>query len=274
MQASLNIFHKNVKVRSHKFVRNNLLTLHTKMYSTSNTLESTSDTVKRMKMADLAGPGKSTYEQVKKVLPKNYSAVLNHRETQVAINTIKTTLKDSLCRNLNLQEIAVPLIVSSSSGVNDYLDRDSSRMPVSLTINNDGEHPVQAEVVQAATKWKRLALKQFKFGLGEGLITDMKAIRSGYFLDHDHSATVGQFDWEQTIHRSQRNIDYLKHIVRKIYDALTDAEFAIRLKFPDIVKAFPQPILHEEITFLHAEELLAKYPNLSRKERETAVRIV
>mmetsp|Transcript_21672 Transcript_21672/g.31540 ORF Transcript_21672/g.31540 Transcript_21672/m.31540 type:complete len:389 (-) Transcript_21672:73-1239(-) len=234
-------------------------------YSTEN------DVIQRLKQADLAGPGMSTYCRLKEVLPRNYTPSLSPRDTQKAIQLIKETLKTHLCRNLNLEEVTVPLIVSTISGMNDYLDRDGSRKPVSFTIKNAGESPVDAEVVQAATKWKRFALKQFGFDTGQGLVTDMKAIRTGYFLDHDHSATVSQFDWEKAISRDQRTVTYLKETVRGIWSAVVAAEKKVREFFPDLVQRMPQSQLPEELHFMHAEELLAQYPDLPRKERETVI---
>ena len=117
-----------------------------------------------------------------------------------ALYAAKRLIEDRLCEELGLTMVQVPLIVDSESGVNDYLDRDGSRTPVTFHISNDREaHPLEAEVVQAATKWKRLALRQFGMAPGEGLLTDMRAVRKDYFLDHDHSAYVDQWDWEQAI---------------------------------------------------------------------------
>ena len=149
------------------------------------------------KVADLAGPGISTYPEVEKILPTDYRALLEPKDTQLAIHALKRYIEDNLCKALNLQMVQVPLIVDRESGVNDYLDRDGSRTPVGFHIANDhGKHPVDAEVVQAATKWKRMALAQFDMKPGEGLVTDMRAVRKDYFLDHDHSAYVDQWDWE------------------------------------------------------------------------------
>ena len=145
------------------------------------------------KKAGLAGPGIGTYEQVEKVLPKDYQSILNRKDTQKAIMAVKRFIEDGLERELNLMMVTVPLIVDKHSGVNDYLDRDGSRTPVEFYISNDhGKNPIEAQVVQAATKWKRLALKQFDMRPGEGLNTDMRAVRKDYFLDHDHSAYVDQ----------------------------------------------------------------------------------
>ena len=223
------------------------------------------------KRADLAGPGIGSYDELDLVLPNDYHPQLTPRETQKAIFAVKRYLEDGLCAELNLQMVQVPLIVGADSGVNDMLDRDGSRTPVRFHIANDhGAHPVEAEVVQAATKWKRLALRQFGMGPGEGLCTDMRAVRKDYFLDHDHSAYVDQWDWERVITPDQRNLDYLKETVRRIWSVLRGAETYVQRLFPQL-KDDRFPNLPEEITFLHAEELLARYPDLPRKVRETRI---
>jgi len=167
--------------------------------------------------------------------------------------------------------VEVPLIVDVASGVNDMLDRDGSRTPIQFHISNDRElHPVDAQVVQAATKWKRTALKQFDCSVGEGICTDMRAVRKDYFLDHDHSAYVDQWDWERVITAEQRNLDFLKAIVSKIWKVLVGAEkFAMEM-FPNL-RDPRYPALPEELTFLHAEEILDMFPDLPRKQRETRI---
>lgn len=126
-------------------------------------------------------------------MPHDYHSLLTPRETQQAIFRIKRYIEDNLCKELHLMMVEVPLIVDVESGVNDMLDRDGSRTPIQFHIPNDRDkHPVDAQVVQAATKWKRVALKQFDCKVGEGLCTDMRAVRKDYFLDHDHSAYVDQ----------------------------------------------------------------------------------
>ena len=120
-------------------------------------------------------------------------------------------------KSINLFMVQVPLIVDVESGVNDDLDRDGSRTPVQFHISNDyDKNPIDAQVVQAATKWKRIALKQFDCQVGEGICTDMKAVRKDYFLDHDHSSYVDQWDWEKVIKPEDRTLDYLTETVRKI----------------------------------------------------------
>jgi len=163
------------------------------------------------------------------------------------------------------------LIVDIESGVNDMLDRDGSRTPIQFHISNDyDKNPVDAQVVQAATKWKRVALKQFGMGLGEGLNTDMRAVRKDYFLDHDHSAYVDQWDWELVISEDQRNLDFLTQVVKKIWKVLVGAERHVQEMFPQL-KTDKYPNMPEELTFLHAEEILEMFPDLPRKRRETEV---
>jgi aspartate--ammonia ligase len=223
------------------------------------------------KRADLAGPGIGNYTDIERILPKDYTPLLSPRETQKAIFAVKRYIEDNLCRELNLMMATVPLIVDSESGVNDFLDRDGSRTPIQFHINNDhNEHPIDAQVVQAATKWKRMALKQFDCKPGEGICTDMRAVRKDYFLDHDHSCYVDQWDWERTITAADRNLDFLKGIVRSIWRVLVGAEHYAQGMFPALAdKRYPN--LPEEIKFLHAEEILEMYPDLPRKQRETAI---
>jgi aspartate--ammonia ligase len=223
------------------------------------------------KKADLAGPGIGNYEELEKVLPQAYNSLLNPRDTQQAITMVKRYIEDNLCRELNLMQVEVPLIVDVESGVNDYLDRDGSRTPVGFHISNDHDkHPLDVQVVQAATKWKRVALKQFGMKDGEGLITDMRAVRKDYFLDHDHSAYVDQWDWEKAIRADQRNLDYLTETVESIWKVIKGAEIFIQGLFPQL-KTDKYSSLPEKLTFMHAEELLERYPDLPRKARETAI---
>jgi aspartate--ammonia ligase len=168
------------------------------------------------KKADLAGPGVSTYEEVDSVLPSGYESLLSRKETQRAVHAVKSYIEENLCSELNLMMVTVPLIVDRESGVNDYLDRDGSRTPVEFPCGLGLDQPIRAQVVQAATKWKRMALEQFECEVGEGICTDMRAVRKDYFLDHDHSSYVDQWDWERVITKDQRNLDYLTETVRKI----------------------------------------------------------
>ena len=223
------------------------------------------------KKADLAGPGIGSYEELEKVLPTDYMPLLDPKETQRAITAVKRYIEDGLCRELNLMRVEVPLIVDAESGVNDYLDRDGSRGPVTFHIANDhGVHPIDGQVVQAATKWKRIALAQFGMKPGEGLVTDMRAVRKDYFLDHDHSAYVDQWDWEKVITADQRNLDFLTKTVEGIWKVLKGAEDFALDAFPDLKKR-QLPRLPEKLTFLHAEEILDRFPDLPRKARENAI---
>jgi aspartate--ammonia ligase len=223
------------------------------------------------KTADLAGPGVGDYRELEKILPSDYHSLLSPKETQQAIFRVKRCIEDNLCSELNLMMVEVPLIVDVNSGVNDMLDRDGSRTPVQFHISNDHNlHPVEAQVVQAATKWKRTALKQFNCNVGEGICTDMRAVRKDYFLDHDHSAYVDQWDWERAITPEQRNVVFLKTVVAKIWKVLLGAEKFAQGMFPQL-KDPRYPDLPEQLVFLHAEELLEMYPDLPRKQRETEV---
>ncbi len=220
---------------------------------------------------DLAGPGIGNYASVETVLPEGYRALLSPKETQRAIFAAKAYIEEHLCQELNLMMVTVPLIVEAESGINDMLDRDGSRTPIPFHIANDRElNPVDAQIVQAATKWKRMALREFEMGPGEGLCTDMRAVRKDYFLDHDHSAYVDQWDWERRIRADERNLDYLKDTVRSIWKVLTGAEHYLHRHFPQLKDPRYRP-LPEDIRFLHAEDLLDMYPDLPRKQRETEI---
>jgi aspartate--ammonia ligase len=223
------------------------------------------------KRADLAGPGIGSYEELEKILPDGYVSALAPKDTQRAITAVKRHIEDGLCRELNLIRVEAPLIVDAESGVNDYLDRDGSRGPVSFRISNDnGKNPIDAQVVQAATKWKRTALAQFGMQPGEGLVTDMRAVRKDYFLDHDHSAYVDQWDWEKVITPEERSLEFLTKTVEAIWKVIRSAEDLALDLFPDL-EASRVPRLPENLTFLHAEDLLDMYPDLPRKARETAI---
>ena len=223
------------------------------------------------KTADLAGPGIGDYGELETVLPDDYASLLTPRETMEALFAAKDYIEAGLCRALGLMMVQVPLIVDAESGVNDYLDRDGSRGPVEFHISNDNDlHPIEAQVVQAATKWKRVALAQFGMGRGEGICTDMKAVRKDYFLDHDHSAYVDQWDWEKAIAAEDRTLDYLTETVRRIWAVIKGAERHVQELFPQLVTD-RYPDLPEELAFLHAEDILDRYPELPRKQRETAI---
>ncbi len=223
------------------------------------------------KEADLAGPGIGDYAELEKILPQDYNSLLSPKQTQIATYAAKDYIEANLCKELNLIRVTVPLIVDVQSGVNDFLDRDGSRTPIQFHISNDyDKNPIDAQVVQAATKWKRVALKQFGMDIGEGLLTDMRAIRKDYFLDHDHSAYVDQWDWELAITAEQRNLQFLKEVVQKLWKVLKGAENHVQQLFPQL-KTDKYPDMPEELTFIHAEEILDKYPDMPRKQRETEI---
>src|ERR1035441_5831893 len=187
------------------------------------------------KQADLTGPGIGDYTELEKILPTDYSSLLSIRDTQRSIFAGKAFIEEHLCSALNLMMVTVPLIVDTESGINDLLDRDGSRTPIQFHISNDrGQHPLDAQIVQAATKWKRVALQRFGMQPGEGLCTDRRAVRKDYFLDHDHSAYVDQWDWEKAIHFYEHDLDFLKQTVNAIWKVLVDAETFLQERFPSL----------------------------------------
>jgi aspartate--ammonia ligase len=222
------------------------------------------------KKADLAGPGISTYPEVAGVLPTDYASILTPMETMDALFAVKRYIEDGLSEALDLKMVQVPLIVTRESGVNDMLDRDGSRTPVEFPCGLGLEKRLNAQVVQAATKWKRMALRTFGCEVGEGINTDMKAVRKDYFLDHDHSAYVDQWDWERVMVAEDRNLDFLRDVVRKIWRVFVGAEAYVQAMFPQL-RTDKYPDLPRELTFLHAEEILEMYPDLPRKQRETRI---
>ncbi len=222
------------------------------------------------KKADLAGPGISTYEEVAKILPTDYKPILSPMDRMKALDEIKRYIEDGMAKELNLQLVQVPLIVDKDSGVNDYLDRDGSRTPVEFPAGLGLDKPITTQVVQAATKWKRMALAQFGCAPGEGINTDMRAVRKDYFLDHDHSSYVDQWDWEKTITVEDRNLDYMKDTVKKLWKIIYGAGKRAQEMFSELKDA-RYPDIPEELEFFHAEEILEMYPDLPRKQRETAI---
>ena len=222
------------------------------------------------KKADLAGPGISTYPEVEKVLPTGYNSLLDRKETQRAVYAVKRFIEDGLAKELNLQLVQVPLIVERESGMNDNLDRDGSRTPVEFPCGLGISPRMNAQVVQAATKWKRFALKQYGCNVGEGINTDMRAVRKDYFLDHDHSSYVDQWDWEKVITEKDRNVAYLRDTVKKIWRVITGAEDFVQQMYPKL-KDPRYPNLPKELVFIQAEEILERYPDLPRKQREMRI---
>ena len=220
------------------------------------------------KKSDLAGPGISTYKEVSKILPSDYHALLPPLKRMEALYMVKEYIEKGLAEALNLQMVQVPLIVTKDSGVNDYLDRDGSRTPVEFPAGLGLKKRLDAQIVQAATKWKRMALAEFDCAVGQGINTDMRAVRKDYFLDHDHSSYVDQWDWERRITDKERNLEYLKDTVQKIWKVIWGAGMMAKEKFPELNDS-RYPDFPEELKFFHAEEILEMYPDLPRKQRET-----
>src|ERR1019366_5924926 len=185
------------------------------------------------KQADLTGPGIGDYTELEKILPTDYSSLLSIKDTQRAIFAGKAFIEEHLCQALNLVMVTVPLIVDTESGINDLLDRDGSRTPIQFHISNDrDQHPLDAQIVQAATKWKRIALKRFGMQAGEGLCTDMRAVRKDYSPCPAHSVYVDQWDWEKAIHLFEHELDFLKQTVNGTWKVLVDTEAFLQEQFP------------------------------------------
>ena len=196
------------------------------------------------------------------IIPKKYKQKLLPETTERAIKTIKETFQAKLSAALCLRRVTAPLFVLSGTGIND--DLNGVEHAVSFTI--DCMNSRRAEVVHSLAKWKRMKLGAYDVAPGYGIYTDMNAIRTAEDLDNLHSLYVDQWDWEQTIRREDRNLAYLKATVEKIYRALRETEAKIYADYPHIT-----PRLPENVTFVHTEELLQQYPDLSAKEREAKV---
>ena len=195
-------------------------------------------------------------------IPQGYSPLLGIYETQKAIGLLKRLFEDRLSGALNLHRVSAPLFVSASTGLND--DLNGVERPVSFDIRGVNGTAV---VVHSLAKWKRLALKRYQFHPGEGLYTDMNAIRRDEELDNLHSAYVDQWDWEKIITEEDRNTEYLKDTVRSIVGALRDTQAFLRSVFPQLSVL---PEIPEEVTFVTTQELEDRYPDFTPKERENA----
>jgi aspartate--ammonia ligase len=200
--------------------------------------------------------------QTATVFPKGYTSLLNLKETERAIRLIKEFFQTNLAFELGLIRVTAPLFVKAGTGINDNLN--GIEQPVSFNIK--AMNGTGVEIVQSLAKWKRMMLADYGFKYGEGLYTDMNAIRPDEVLDNLHSLYVDQWDWERIISEEERNLDFLKGIVQKIYDVIRRTEKYITYQYSNI-----QPILPEEITFIHSEELEDQYPDLTPKERERVV---
>lgn len=196
------------------------------------------------------------------IIPKNYKNLLDLRQTEKAIRIIKEFFQTNLAFELNLLRVTAPLFVKAGTGIND--DLNGVELPVSFKIK--ALNNINAEIVQSLAKWKRMMLADYGFQLGRGLYTDMNAIRPDEELDNLHSLYVDQWDWERVISENERTIDFLRCVVRKIYDVIRRTEKYICHNYPVI-----QPMLPEKITFIHSEELEQKYPSLRPIEREKEI---
>ncbi len=193
------------------------------------------------------------------VIPEGYKPLLNLKETQIAIKQVKDFFQRELAAELNLKRVSAPLFVSPESGLNDNLN--GVERPVSFGVKEQDDKPF--EIVHSLAKWKRLALKRYNFNVGEGLYTDMNAIRRDEDTDNIHSIFVDQWDWEKIIPEDERNEQTLRNTVKAVYEALRVTEKYVANKY-DYVECF----LPEEITFITTQELVDLYPGMSAKERE------
>ena len=196
-------------------------------------------------------------------IPKNYKSQLNLYETQVAIKTVKDFFQGLLAERLHLLRVSAPLFVDPTSGLNDNLN--GVERPVNFHIAAQGDR--EAEIVQSLAKWKRYALQKYGFGPGEGLYTDMSAIRQDEQTDNIHSIYVDQWDWEKVIREEDRNEAYLKNVVRSIVSAVCATEMNLHAMFPQLQEL---PLHSPNVTFITTQELEDKYPDLTPKERENA----
>ena len=196
-------------------------------------------------------------------LPHNYRNLLGGTEqTEKAIKAVKDMFQDNLSAQLALLRVTAPMTVLSGTGIND--DLNGVERPVRFPVRSLDER--QAEVVHSLAKWKRLKLAELGIAPGRGIYTDMNALRPDEDLDNLHSIYVDQWDWEKVIRPEDRNLEFLKRTVRRIYEAVKVTENKLYVEFPQL-----EPALPDEIFFIHAEQLLQRYPNLTPKERENAI---
>ena len=194
-------------------------------------------------------------------IPKNYSSKMTLRETQKAIKIIKDTFQVEFAKALNLDRVTAPVIVRSDSGINDDLNGVERKVQFDLK-----EMDCEVEVVQSLAKWKRFALHRYGYNSGEGIYTDMTAIRRDDDVDNIHSIYVDQWDWEKVILSSDRTLDFLKDTVKKIVEVMAYTQEKIKEKYPEIKNT-----INKEVFFVTSQELEDMYPNLSGKERENLV---
>lgn len=197
----------------------------------------------------------------KLIVPQNYCSRFSVIETEIAIKRIKDFFEQELAKNLSLTRVSAPITVKSNTGLNDDLNGIERCVKFDIKDTND-----DVEIVQSLAKWKRMALKQYRFDTYTGLYTDMNAIRRDEDLDNIHSIYVDQWDWEKIITKEDRNLETLKEIVKLIYKTFKDTEKKLEEVYP-----FLKNLLPEEIFFITTEELLQRYPSLTPKEREHAI---
>lgn len=195
-------------------------------------------------------------------IPEHYESPLDLKKTQEAIDLIRENFRSALAKNLNLSRVSAPIMVYANSGINDNLN--GTERPVSFPIGVTGE---TGEIVQSLAKWKRMALADYDFKPGEGLYTNMNAVRPDELPDKFHSLYVDQWDWELIMRKNERNRAFLEKIVQKIYTVIQDTEKHVCEHYPEL----PEPYLPETINFFTAEEVLRRYPDKDPKERETAL---
>ncbi|NLB89756.1 MAG: aspartate--ammonia ligase, partial [Clostridiales bacterium] len=195
------------------------------------------------------------------VFPDGYQSILDLRSTQQAIKTLKNCFQQQLGAALNLTRVSAPLFVYEETGLNDDLSGKERKVTFDA-LESPGK---EIQVVQSLAKWKRDALGRYEYPWDTGLYTDMNAIRRDEETDNTHSLYVDQWDWEKVIHREERTLDYLYNVVRRIHDAVLEAETVVHSRYPLI-----QPRLPQEVAFITGEELYELYPTLTPQEREDA----
>ena len=196
------------------------------------------------------------------IKPKGYKAALDLRQTEQGIKLIKDFFQQNLATELRLRRVTAPLFVLKGLGIND--DLNGVERAVTFPIKDLGDR--EAEVVHSLAKWKRLTLAEYQVEPGYGIYTDMNAIRADEELDNLHSLYVDQWDWEAVMKDGERNIDFLKSVVKRIYSAILRTEFLACETYPQL-----KPFLPQDIHFVHSEELIKMYPDMSAKEREDAI---
>ena len=196
------------------------------------------------------------------IIPNDYRSALNLHDTQIGIKTVKDFFQVQLAERLRLLRVSAPLFVEPSSGLNDNLN--GVERPVTFGIKEQNDSP--AEIVHSLAKWKRMALHTYGFQPGEGLYTNMNAIRRDEELDNLHSCYVDQWDWEKVITKEERNVDTLKETVRNIFKIIKHMQHEVWYKYPDAAKKLPN-----DVTFITSQELEDRYPDLTPKERENQI---